>query len=234
MTSTMEFTLLGTETGSGQEGKLQFGSSAPQALETCVALQNSPKKTCRMSEEIGGFWHLKLPFFSMDLIWHIWHIWSDMIWYDLMVIFMQWVWVFSHLSFEHGGPGICVLRRTLCDARCPLVRCLQGQTLEMKIMNGTSAKFQIYMMKSNIIKIWHGKMMISTTSGKLSKHDSIPVDLYISVHFFKEKHETLHLEILQISAHLAANEAGAAGRYSHAIRSILRCWPLCISHAYFQ
>jgi hypothetical protein len=35
------------------------------------------------------------------------------------------------------------------------------------------------------------KMMISTTSGKLSKHDSILVDLYISVHFFKEKHETL-------------------------------------------
>lgn len=34
-------------------------------------------------------------------------------------------------------------------------------------------------------------MMISTTSGKLSKHDSILVDLYISVHFFKEKHETL-------------------------------------------
>lgn len=162
-------------------------------------------------------------------------IWYDLIWSD-GYFHEKWVWVSSHLSFEHGGPGICVLRRTLCDARCPLVRCLQGQTLEMKIMNGTSAKFpiyKIYMMKSNIIKIWHVKKWWYLLGHLGNWANTIQFWLIYTFLYISSKKNTkrlAHLEILQISAHLAANEAGAAGRYPHAIRSILRCWPLCISH----
>lgn len=137
----LQVCVLGTATGSGQEGRLQFGSWSTQTLgenpkcwwslmvvvivEGCCDRGDSLESFPKFWETIAALAETSPHISCQNLKLTFLNSWLGLLALqnipNIMFPTPKWALV---LGSGHWRPGICVLRRTSSRSRCPRIRCL--------------------------------------------------------------------------------------------------------------